>query len=720
MINEIHIEKVTSYKSPAKLLPEKKVSLIYGLNGSGKSTISNFLYNPDDPDFSHCKYIDNSDSEVLVYNQQFLQDYFYEEDGLKGVFTLSKENKDVLVSIEQETKKMEVLIVTKTSIDEKITDLDNQLVAAKQSVIDQVWKIKTKYTGGDRVLEYCLDGLKRTEPLFNHISSIDLPASEPEDTIDGLKTELASLQGDKAIPINRIDDFTFSGLSVEENDLFKKIIVGSQEGPVAGFITTLGNSDWVKTGLGYVPKNLDSSGSACPFCQEVTITEDLVESIKAVFDVSYDNDIELLEKHKEDYFALEALLNFKDIKGLAVVSSDISQRWNLCIQEIISNYRENKLLIESKLNNPSNEVILKLNRNAIDKLNDLIEEINKLVDVHNNKLNNKKASLVEIKIRFWDIMRWDYEQSISSFKKAEERLKDTRKERSDELEINKSKIDNLSNSIVELRKKTINIEEAITNINNGLSEIGITDIEIIKHSNNLYRISRSDKDKDEFHTLSEGEKTVISFLYFIELCKGQLSSSSSPKNKIVVIDDPISSLSHIYVFNICQLIKRVFFNSSKFEQIFVLTHSLYLFCELTHTNSDKRKETQELYRVFKNSSGSNVVSMKYEEIQNDYQTYWAIIKDEASPPALIANCMRNIVEYFFSFVQNKSFGNVFQIPALSGDKYQAFYRYMNRESHSLGQNIFDIKEFDHTIFKDGLKLIFEECGYPDHYKAMMK
>ncbi len=105
MINEIHIEKVTSYKNPAKFLPTKKISLVYGLNRSGKSTISDFLYNPDDSEFSDCKYNDNSESEILVYNQLFLKDYFYEEDNLKGVFTLSKENKDVLVSIEQETKK---------------------------------------------------------------------------------------------------------------------------------------------------------------------------------------------------------------------------------------------------------------------------------------------------------------------------------------------------------------------------------------------------------------------------------------------------------------------------------------------------------------------------------------------------------------------------------------------------------------------------------------
>lgn len=54
--------------------------------------------------------------------------------------------------------------------------------------------------------------------------------------------------------------------------------------------------------------------------------------------------------------------------------------------------------------------------------------------------------------------------------------------------------------------------------------------------------------------------------------------------------------------------------------------------------------------------------MKYEVIQNDYQAYWHIIKDRIQAPALIANCMRNIIEYFFNFVEKLDFQQVFQKP----------------------------------------------------------
>ena len=112
--------------------------------------------------------------------------------------------------------------------------------------------------------------------------------------------------------------------------------------------------------------------------------------------------------------------------------------------------------------------------------------------------------------------------------------------------------------------------------------------------------------------------------------------------------------------------------------------------------------------------------MKYEEIRNDYHSYWLVIKDEQQPPALIANCMRNIIEYFFNFVEKKDLNNVFDKPKMRENRFKAFCRYINRESHSLGQNIFDIKEFNYADFKDAFALVFKENRYEEHYKKMMK
>ncbi len=213
---------------------------------------------------------------------------------------------------------------------------------------------------------------------------------------------------------------------------------------------------------------------------------------------------------------------------------------------------------------------------------------------------------------------------------------------------------------------------------------------------------------------------IIALLYFCELCEGNESPDEQPKDRIVVLDDPISSMSHIFVFNVGRLLMSRFFREEKIKQVFVFTHSLYFFYELTDINKERRQATQALFRVSKSATGSMVTSMKYEEIQNDYQSYWQVVNDVGTAPALVANCMRNIVEYFFGFVEKKDFNNVFQKPELSSNKLQAFNRYMNRESHSFGQNVFDLKEFNYQDFHEGLRLIFEACGYGEHYKQMAK
>ncbi|MCG9595042.1 AAA family ATPase, partial [Vibrio diabolicus] len=252
----------------------------------------------------------------------------------------------------------------------------------------------------------------------------------------------------------------------------------------------------------------------------------------------------------------------------------------------------------------------------------------------------------------------------------------------------------------------------------GLSDIGITDFYIESCGDELYRLVRSGSEGSIFLSLSEGEKMIISFLYFRELFRGKQTADEAHVKKIAVIDDPVSSLSHIFVYNIGQLIKNDFFNSKTLEQVFVLTHSLYFFYELVDANHKRRKANQSLFRLSKNMKGTTIDTMNYEEVQNDYQSYWSVINDENQPPALIANCMRNVVEYFFNFVQKSDLSNVMQKPELQEVKYQAFIRYINRESHSLGQNIFDFKEFDYGAFRDGLKFIFEDTGYSDHYQKM--
>ncbi len=51
MITKIGLNCIASYKNIAALETDKKINLIYGLNGTGKSTLSNFFYDKTDEAF---------------------------------------------------------------------------------------------------------------------------------------------------------------------------------------------------------------------------------------------------------------------------------------------------------------------------------------------------------------------------------------------------------------------------------------------------------------------------------------------------------------------------------------------------------------------------------------------------------------------------------------------------------------------------------------------
>ncbi|MHB9314838.1 AAA family ATPase [Fusobacterium polymorphum] len=723
MIKKITMHNVASYRNTTSLETDKKINLLYGLNGTGKSTLSNFLYNRYEPRFKDCS-IDGlkASDEILVYNQQFIRDNFYETDDIPGIFTLSKENKEIKKVIEEAKKYLDELLKERNNLDEENNKNISEYEKEVQDYQNEIWKIKTEFTGGDRVLEFCLDGLKSSKnTLFNYLITLDKNFDETNYNIKNLIKEADELKlgGVKESPIEIISTDIDT---IEKSELLKKVIVGNKNSTVAGLIEILNNSDWVSKGIAYVDKSEEPT--LCPFCQQKTITKELIREMEEYFNKSYQQDKnalnDLLKLYLEKTSNIISIIEIlKNNRFLENNKKDV----DIYLLELKKIIEKNTDTLRKKIDAPSMVVILETFEELIQKINTIIKNANEMIVEYNKKIENINESKIAIKRKFWKLMRTNFDAVINIYNKKKKEKEDYEKQYTLKKKIITEKIEKQELIIKENLKKTINIDEAIDNIKITLLDIGITDFAIEKYSDEeaLYHLKRKEHTENNvFQTLSEGEKMVISFLYFLERCKGNTKGDSTSENKIIVIDDPISSLSHIYIFNIGRLIHNEFLRTNKYEQIFILTHSLYFFYELTNINHKEREETQRLFRIFKNDKGSSLSAMKYEEIQNDYQAYWHIIKDENQSPALIANCMRNIIEYFFNFVEKQDYNNVFQKQELQQKKFMAFNRYMNRESHSKGQNIFDIKEFDYSDFKKAFELLFIHTGYSEHYNKMMK
>ena len=169
-----------------------------------------------------------------------------------------------------------------------------------------------------------------------------------------------------------------------------------------------------------------------------------------------------------------------------------------------------------------------------------------------------------------------------------------------------------------------------------------------------YKILRADG--REAKHLSEGEKTVIAFSYFLTTLDDK---NIVLKNTMVVIDDPVSSLDQNYLYNLLTLLYRRFKAPSKFKKLFVLTHNFYFFKKLRDILKNATKDNKDnfhIYKIEKNRETSTITAATDEfiEYQSEYISKivelkkW-YIESDLEENISIGVAIRKVFEIFLSY-----------------------------------------------------------------------
>ncbi|WP_286030682.1 AAA family ATPase [Helicobacter pullorum] len=720
MITKILMKNVASYKNAAILETDKRINLIYGLNGTGKTQISKFLANPNNESFQDCKIEGLSNEKILVYNQDFIDENFYNTDRQQGIFTLSKENANAKQEIENLQKDLEEL---KTNQAEKeLKEKQEDISKIENNFKDDIWKIKQKYYDD---FKRFFKGISKREPYFEFITpkieeALSLEITKQNINLDELKKQYDILTDTTQAKLENINEISNIGFNnIENNAIFNEVIIGNQDSVVANLINNLGNGDWVKTGL---DKYVSQDSQTCPFCQKDTITQEFRGYLESYFDKTYEDKIKEIEKLNDDYKNL--LSNMPSIETFyrGDILDDKDLEFEKIYSQVTSKLQENIRKIQEKIKEPSKRIELEKTDEVFENLNNYIKQIQQKIIEFNGKLDNQESELEKLEKTFWKFVIFEKKEIIEKYKK-DKREKEAHKQILDkENKTIKNNIQNIENAIKDKQKEVINIQEAVDKINVCLKDLGMLDfyIKIQDNEKQEYVIVREGEDEPSFKTLSEGEKTLISFLYFLQLCQGRKERNEINLEKIIVIDDPISSLSFNYVYDVVQLIKHTFFDSENlYKQIFIFTHNLYFYHEFFLS---KIKNINS-FRISKNQNNSSCISdLESNEILNDYQAYWQILKEykqEKAHKAIIPITMRNILEKFVGFVYAKNLNDIIDEYCADDIQYKAFYRYINRESHSDEKNLSDIKEINADIFFEAFENFFIKLEHQEHYNKMI-
>ena len=728
------------------------VNFFYGNNGAGKSSIAHAIEEDDGVVWADGKSAD--DYDVLVYNQDFINENFVNYGDLKGVFIFGEEDieakKRIAELTEEKKKKSDAKVAAGENYKQKTAGVDAALTQFQDACFSKTADIRKRF-------EKCMDGKKQKKNFAEAVLGEKTPKEHDLSELERLYGVAFDDTARAYAEFKKAGATTYGSLPGKE--LLDKVIVSSSDTPFARFLKALGStaSDWVRDGHTHFS---GSAGGKCPYCQQ-KLPADFENEIAATFDAQYQQDIRDLGQFQSTYGRETADI----VRLLQTNTADAMPSLDLkAYQERLSllesKFEVNRQRIAEKVKEPSKTVSLEDTDTLLLEIGAMIDDINKLIKANNDVVAAKKSSKEKCKTEIMQYLAFMLADEVTSYKDEVARLKteiDDVTERGKKL---KKEIGELTTQISELNKHNANTEAAIDSINKILRDSGFQGFSIRAKDGveNVYEIVRENGTVAE--NLSEGERNFIAFLYFYHRVRGSMNSEEL-KEKIVVIDDPVSSMDSTALFIVSAIVREminVCRNNTEYlnpqvpgdyiKQLFILTHNVYFHREVTYQQVGYYNCTS-FYMIRKNDNVSTVKLCKrqnkeipseeenYNPVQNSYAALWDELRDLRSTiPAL--NVMRRILEYYFlqlcgyegsdlrSIVLEKKENREKFIKQVEGEKpdmtdYQlasSLLAYINNPNGiSDGLNYVEDCE-DAEAYKRVFQMIFDALGQSQHYKMM--
>ncbi|GHP95644.1 hypothetical protein JP0053_10550 [Helicobacter pylori] len=631
-ISQIVLKNVATFdENGASFEDLNFINFIYGANGSGKTTISSFLKNlaengtEDKFANSEIKWHNDEILKIEVYNKQFKEEQFRNSQ-VKGIFTLGKKTNENLENIESKKESMNEENEKKTKNEESLQKLKQEREEKEKDFTDSCWE--KLYKKNEENFKETLEGFKLKKKFkekileeFKNNGHNESEIVKLEELIENIRIVFSKNQTE-LVPLEcNLTDFD----SVENHSIWEQKIVGSADVAIADLIKKLSNEDWVAQGREYLSKD----GNACPFCQQETITEEFKKQLESYFDTSYQESTETIKEKIKDYASRTAEVLKRLDEIVKTEQNNLKTKLNTeSFKRIIETLRNkingNWQKMHDKSKEMSRNFKLESTKNEIKEIEKLIETANQQIANHNEMIKdikNQKKICVE---QTWKFLVNEFKSDIQEYNKKHCGLEKGISNLNKEISENQEKIEKLENEIRELEKTMVSIKPIVNEINALLKGYGFTNFSLAcAEDEKSYRIQREDGQLVG-ETLSESEVTFITFLYYYHLTKGSLKENDISKNKVLVIDDPISSLDSNILFIVSVLVKELMKEAMKektnIKQVIILTHNTYFYKEITLEYDLKRYQGKYSFWIIrKDNNVSKIRDYKENPIKNSYE-----------------------------------------------------------------------------------------------------
>lgn len=732
------------------------INFFFGKNGAGKSTLAD-AFEGDHRGLVPASGVNLDDYTILVYNQTFIRENFRTYGNLKGVFTLSKENADKREEIDSKVEERKAVTAegkaTADARDKKKAELLPLLAALRSTCLAKTGEIRATF-------KEPMKGKSKNPNLTDEVlSGKHNPVEHDLAEIRALY-EIAFDPNARSYPLFKKSTALTGRYDLSGVELLGKSITSSSDTDFARFMKALNATDWVKNGhAAYV---VGHSEKKCPFCQQ-DLPDSFERDIAECFDEEYQNDLLALEAFQTAYTSkMQQLLALLQNNMTNVFPKANTAAYEKLMAQLETTITTNLQLITKKVASPAEKVELRDTDALIADIDTAVDEINKQIKANNDIVSTKQDKQLDCTRMVWELIAFLLKDDVAAYRKSNKKIEDEVSELDRKVTELQDKYKALSTKITELNAEVINTKTTVDSINAHLKDSGFEGFYLREKEGvkGTYEVVRENDEVAE--NLSEGERNFIAFLYFFHLVQGSQVETDSGKDKIVVIDDPVSSMDSSSMFIVSALVREMIgvcsnnisgrslrtegteYEGKYIQQIFVLTHNAFFHQEITYNMASHFRYVS-FFKINKRDNVSTVepcvivptaVSEKarnYNPVQNSYHALWAEYQKLDAPIPLM-NVIRRILDYYFlqlcgydgeeltgavlKRIKEKTMAE--EDSRLKYHLAQAMLFYIRRSSTiNDGQHFVD-ESIEGVHYKDVFKMIFEVMGQSQHYEMMMR
>lgn len=633
---------------------DKKITFIFGKNGTGKSTIAEAIGRL-------------PNQETFVF-QGFAN--IIDENKRLNAVVLGEEN--AIISKQIETKKAEVEAknAERDAIKKSLQKPDNENESnfwTRRDKAEYDYKAKSK-----EIEDFCIQSASK-------IKNMDKPkVAQTTYNKNNFKEDISNATLISEDELNQNIETIKSEVKIAAKIEFPQIDIQELEADINGVLTKtviertkisrLENNaekrEFAKMGL-----RIHKRGEKCAFCGndiKGATWDELVSYFSADEVKNFQNEIQ----NK----IIEIDAKIAEISGLTINTNEFYPAF---IQEAKEIERE----IDTKKKEINSD--LRTFRTCLDeKLKYLFEErpnvssksigdfvtIGKKYDNLKNK--NNENDLEKRKLDAADKIRKHYvKKALDEFeydiKQGElNTLNVSRKRCSDEFDTEEEKItgkDGLNEKIKAIQEEIINLQSKTknetllaVNINKKLKHM--VSFELVRvedeESKGFYRVKDSiTKCVREVTELSTGEKNIIAFLYFIEKLN-EVKENQSVNPRIIVFDDPMSSNDDGMQYLIIEELQNLMKSLRHSDHFILLTHNKHFYLNVKYGH---KYDKDRFIRFQSDGSKTHFVTIKNEkeDYKTSYESLWRELEllygmDTVSADLLL-NPIRRIIETYTKF-----------------------------------------------------------------------